>query len=34
MGDGWFFKFQPASLDEINALMDEAGYKTYIESLG
>lgn len=34
MGEGWFFKFQPASLDDINALMDEAGYKTYIESLG
>lgn len=34
MGGGWFFRFQPAALDEVNALMDEAGYKTYIESLG
>jgi glycine cleavage system H protein len=31
-GSGWFFKFKPAS--EIGGLMDEAGYKAYIESLG
>jgi glycine cleavage system H protein len=34
MGAGWFFKFKPASTDELNGFMDEAGYKAYIESLG
>lgn len=34
MGAGWFFKFKPNQLDELNGFMDEAGYKAYIESLG
>lgn len=34
MGGGWFFKFKPASAAELDGLMDEAGYKAYIESLG
>lgn len=32
MGAGWFFKFQPS--EDIGGLMDEAGYKSYIASLG
>lgn len=34
MGEGWFFKFKPNDAAELEGLMDEAGYKTYIESLG
>lgn len=34
MGAGWFFKFKPNDAGELEGLMDEAGYKTYIESLG
>lgn len=34
LGEGWFFKFQPAQAGELDGFMDEAGYKTYIESLG
>lgn len=34
MGAGWFFKFKPHQVDELNGFMDEAGYKAYIESLG
>lgn len=32
MGAGWFFKFKPS--EDIDGLMDEAGYKSYIASLG
>jgi glycine cleavage system H protein len=34
MGEGWFFKFKPSGAAELEGFMDEAGYKTYIESLG
>jgi len=34
MGEGWFYKFKPNQADDLNGFMDEAGYKTYIESLG
>lgn len=34
MGAGWFFKFKPNQVDELNGFMDEAGYKAYITSLG
>ncbi len=34
MGAGWFFKFKPSQAGELEGFMDEAGYKTYIESLG
>lgn len=34
MGDGWFFKFKPSNAAGLDGFMDEAGYKTYIESLG
>lgn len=34
MGAGWFFKFKANQPTDLNALLDEAGYKTYIESLG
>ncbi len=34
MGAGWFFKFKATQPDELNGLLDEAGYKSYIDSLG
>jgi glycine cleavage system H protein len=34
MGAGWFFKFKPSQTDDLNGFLDEAGYKTYIGSLG
>lgn len=34
MGAGWFFKFKPASTADLDGFLDEAGYKTYIDSLG
>jgi glycine cleavage system H protein len=34
MGDGWFFKFKPQQAGELDSLMDEAGYKAYLETLG
>jgi glycine cleavage system H protein len=34
MGEGWFFKFKPSDAVQLDGFMDEAGYKTYIESLG
>lgn len=34
MGAGWFFKFKANQPTDLNGLLDEAGYKTYIESLG
>jgi len=30
---GWFFKMKVAQTDELNALMDEAGYAAYIAGL-
>ncbi|GGF45553.1 glycine cleavage system H protein [Azorhizobium oxalatiphilum] len=32
-GKGWFLKLKLASQDEFNALMSEADYKAYLESL-
>lgn len=32
-GDGWLFKISIANSDEVDALMDEAAYKTYVEGL-
>ncbi|RJF98409.1 glycine cleavage system protein GcvH [Noviherbaspirillum saxi] len=34
MGEGWFFAFKAADASALEGLMDEASYKTYIESLG
>lgn len=34
MGAGWFFKFKVSDAAEISGLMDEAGYKTFVDSLG
>ena len=34
MGAGWFFKFKPSQAGELDGLMDEAGYKAYLETLG
>ncbi|HKF73364.1 MAG TPA: glycine cleavage system protein GcvH [Stellaceae bacterium] len=34
MGAGWFFKMTIAKPKELDALMDEAQYKTYVEGLG
>jgi len=34
MGEGWFFKMTVAKPKELDALMDEAQYKTYVEGLG
>jgi glycine cleavage system H protein len=34
MGAGWFFKMKLANPKELDALMDEAQYKTYVEGLG
>lgn len=31
--DGWFFKLTIADRGELDGLMDEAGYKAYIDSL-
>jgi glycine cleavage system H protein len=33
LGAGWFFKFKPANVAELDSLMDEAGYKAYIATL-
>jgi glycine cleavage system H protein len=32
-GDGWFFKLTISNPDELNGLMDEAGYKAFVASL-
>ncbi len=32
-GDGWLFKISIADAGEIDALMDEAAYKAYVEGL-
>ena len=29
--EGWFFKIKPADLSEMDALMDEETYKTFVE---
>ena len=34
MGEGWFFKMTIAKPKELEALMDEAQYKAYVEGLG
>jgi glycine cleavage system H protein len=34
MGEGWFFKMTVTKPKELEALMDEAQYKTYVEGLG
>ena len=34
MGKGWFFKMTVANPKELDALMDETQYKTYVEGLG
>ena len=33
-GAGWFFKIKIADPSELEGLMDEAAYKTYVEGLG
>ncbi|MBI3512516.1 MAG: glycine cleavage system protein GcvH [Proteobacteria bacterium] len=32
-GDGWFFKLKIKNPKELDGLMDEAAYKTYVEGL-
>ena len=34
MGDGWFFKIKIADAGELEELMDEEAYKTFVEGLG
>jgi glycine cleavage system H protein len=34
LGEGWFFKMTVGKPKELDALMDEAQYKTYVEGLG
>lgn len=31
--DGWFFKIEPANAAEIEALLDEAAYAAYVDTL-
>jgi glycine cleavage system H protein len=33
MGDGWFFKIKIADAAELDDLMDEEAYKTFVEGL-
>jgi glycine cleavage system H protein len=33
MGDGWIFKLKPSNKAQLDALMDEAGYKAYLQEL-
>ncbi|WP_114395057.1 glycine cleavage system protein GcvH [Oleisolibacter albus] len=33
LGEGWFFKMTIADAAQLDALMDEAAYKSYVESL-
>ena len=33
MADGWFFKIKIADAGELDGLMDEAAYKTFVEGL-
>ena len=32
-GDGWFLRMRMKDASELDGLMDEAGYRTYLESL-
>lgn len=32
-GDGWFFKLKLSDSDELEELMDEAAYKTFVDGL-
>ena len=34
LGAGWFFKVKVSQASDLDALMDEAGYKAYVESQG
>lgn len=34
MGDGWFFKIKISDATELENLMDEEAYKTFVEGLG
>lgn len=34
MGAGWFYKFNPAQVGDLEGFLDEAGYKAYIETQG
>jgi glycine cleavage system H protein len=34
MGKGWFFKLKLADKSELDGLMDEAAYDTFVKSLG
>lgn len=34
MGAGWFFKVKVGQASDLDGLMDEAGYKAYLESQG
>ena len=34
MGKGWFFKIKLANKSELDGLMDEAAYNTFVKSLG
>lgn len=33
MGEGWIFKLKPANLSQVDVLMDEEGYKKYLEEI-
>ncbi len=33
-GEGWFFKLKMADPSELEGLMDEAAYRTFVEGLG
>ncbi len=33
-GEGWFFKMRLAAPDQLDALMDEEGYKAFVAGLG
>ena len=33
LGDGWFFRIQVRDASELDGLMNEAAYQTYVESL-
>lgn len=34
MGEGWFFKFKANDAGDLGGLMDEAGYRAYLDTLG
>ncbi len=33
LGEGWFFKMKLADASQLDAMMDEAAYKTFVEGL-